>query len=342
MRMAITSLLLLLAGTVDVAYGAKAGGEVNVYTFRQPDLLRPAFDLFTRRTGITVNVLYMDKGLIERIEAEGDNSPADVVIASDLARLEALKAAGVTQDPKDRGLASMPLSLRDADGQWFGLSKDIRAIYVSRTHIRVAKLGYEDLARPAWKGKVCMRDGHHISNLGLIAAMIAAHGADDTKAWLTKVKANLTGRPSGNDRTLIEAISEGKCDVAIGNLTTLAELRVQGTDEERGWASGIRLIYPRGDKGGFANLSGMALTLHAPNRDNAVKLMAFLTSSAGQERYVGQTLECPIVKGANPAAIIRAFGAPESATIPIAKILDGRDQAAALVDETGFNNGPGK
>ena len=130
--------------------------------------------------------------------------------------------------------------------------------------------------------------------------------------------------------------------MALGNLTTFAELRTQGTDAERKWANSIRLIYPHGDKGGFANLSGMALARHAPNRDNAVKLMAFLASPAGQERYVGETLEYPVVKGANPAVVIRAFGAPEAATIPITTILDGRDRAGALVDETGFNDGPAK
>lgn len=342
MRMAAASIFLLLASTIGVAHGAETGGEVNVYTFRQPGLLKPTFDLFTHRTGITVNVLFMDKGLIERMQAEGDNSPADLVIAGDLARLEALKAADVTQNPNNPRLASMPVSLRDADGQWFGLSQDIRAIYVSRARVKTARLGYEDLAAPAWKGKVCMRDGRHLSNLGVIAAMTAARGAADTKDWLSKVKANLAGQPSGSDRTQIEAIAEGKCSVALGNLTTFAELRSQGTDDERKWANGIRLIYPHGDKGGFANLSGMALARHAPNRDNAVKLMAFLASPAGQERYVAQTLEYPVVKGANPAVVIRAFGVPEAATIPIAKILDGRDGAAALVDESGFNNGPAK
>jgi iron(III) transport system substrate-binding protein len=337
-------LLIVFAGIFGSATMAWAGGEINVYSYRQPDLIAPALDAFTAKTGITVNVLYLDKGLIERMKIEGENSPADVIVTTDVARLDELKQADVTQALNDDALdAAVPAKFRDPDGQWFGLSMDARVVYAARDRVKQTVITYEDLADPKWKGRLCLRDGQHASNLGLFADMIAVHGAADTGKWLAGVKANLAGRPSGNDASQIEAISQGKCDLALGNATVIATMQAGTSAGERKWAEAVRVMYPNADnRGTYANISGMALARYAPNRDNAVKLMEFLASKQAQELYARETLEYPIALGAEPAAVVRSFGAFEADSVAMSDVVKYRDTAAELVDKTGFNNGPGE
>src|SRR5688500_4532559 len=157
-----TASIASLAATLALlgAFPALADGEVNIYSYRQPELIQPLLDAFTKETGIKTNVLFLDKGLVERITAEGENSPADVILTVDIARLTEAKDGGVTQPVSDETInKDIPANFRDPDGNWFGLTTRGRVVYASKERVKDTSITYEDLADPKWKGKICMRDG---------------------------------------------------------------------------------------------------------------------------------------------------------------------------------------
>jgi iron(III) transport system substrate-binding protein len=319
---------------------ALAAGEVNVYSYRQPYLLQPVLDQFSKESGIAVHVLYMDRGLVERMQVEGVNSPADLIISGDLGRMAELKQAGLTQAPGDPALAAaIPAAWRDSDGQWWGLGTDIRAIYVAKDRVISGAFSYQDLANPSWKGRLCMRDGRHASNLAVIGAMIAAKGEKGSADWLASVRANLADRPNGNDRSQIEAIAAGTCDIALGYAGTVGAM-LAGTDTPaRKSAEAVRVAYPA-DGILAANLSGMALAKNAPHRAEALKLMQFLATKGGQSLYVSQTLEYPVTADASAPKVMETFGKPAASQVSAEQVWENHDRAAQLVDSGGLDDGP--
>ncbi len=332
----------LLAGT---AFPALADGEVNIYSYRQPDLIKPVLDAFTKETGIKTNVLFLDKGLVERIKAEGENSPADVILTIDISRLTEAKEGGVVQPLKDAKIeGNIPANFRDADGEWFGLTTRGRVVYASRERVAQNEITYEELADPKWKGKICMRDGQHSYNVGLIASMIANDGAEATEKWLTGLKNNLVRKPDGNDRSQAKAIWAGECDLALGN-TYYVGLMLTDTKEpeQKEWAGAIKVLFPNAkDRGTHVNVSGMALAKYAPDKENAVKLMEFLSSKEAQQIYAEQVFEYPVLPGAEPSAVVKSFGEIHPDKLPLTDVAKYRKQASELVDKVGLNDGPAK
>ncbi|MDX5297962.1 MAG: extracellular solute-binding protein, partial [Gammaproteobacteria bacterium] len=209
---------LAVAGGL-VATGAQAAQEVNVYSYRQPFLIEPIFDAFTRETGIKVNVVFAKTGLEERLKREGKNSPADLILTVDVGRMDDLVNDGLTQPVSSEKLnTNIPASYRDPEGRWFSLTSRARVLFASRERVPEGTVKtYEELADPKWKGKLCSRSGKHAYNVALIASMIAHHGEADAEKWLKGVKDNLARKPQGGDRDQIKAIKEGVCDLAIGN-----------------------------------------------------------------------------------------------------------------------------
>jgi iron(III) transport system substrate-binding protein len=339
------ALFFSVSAMLGAAMPAWAGGDVNIYTYRQPELIEPVLDAFTERTGITANILFLDTGMIERMRIEGENSPADVIFTSDIARLDELKQAGVTQALADTDLEKqIPAKFRDKDKQWFALGMDARVVYASKARVKQGSITYEELADPQWEGRICLRDGRHSANLGLFASMIAAHGNAYAVTWLTGLKNNLARRPNGSDRTQAQAIFEGKCDIGIGNTYFIAAMLADDKlPDEKAWAEAVRVILPNaGDRGTYVNISGMALARYAPNRDNAIRLMEFLVSKEAQELYAQQTLEYPVVAGAAAPAILERLGAIKPDEVAMDDIARYRQTAADLVDKTSFNDGPDK
>ena len=332
----------LLAGT---AFPAFADGEVNIYSYRQPDLIKPVLDAFTKETGIKTNVLFLDKGLVERIKAEGENSPADVIMTVDIARLTEAKEGGVVQPLKDEKInANIPANFRDPDGDWFGLTTRGRVVYASKERVAQNEITYEELADPKWKGKICMRDGQHSYNIGLIASMIAHNGAEATEKWLTGLKNNLVRKPDGNDRSQAKAIWAGECDLALGN-TYYVGLMLTDTKEpeQKEWAGAIKVLFPNAkDRGTHVNVSGMALAKYAPDKENAVKLMEFLSSKEAQQIYAEQVFEYPVLPGAEPSAVVKSFGEIHPDKLALTDVAKYRKQASELVDKVGLNDGPSK
>ncbi len=317
--------------------------EVNIYSYRQPELIAPLLDAFTAETGIKTNVLFLDKGLEERIEAEGVNSPADLIFTVDIGRLDAAKSMGITQPVDDGAVVSaIPQQYRDAQGHWFGLTTRGRVVYASKERVAQDAISYEELADPKWKGKICIRDGQHSYNVALIASMIAHHGAEFTENWLKGFKENLVTKPGGNDRSQAKAIFAGECDIALGNTYYVGLMLTNEKEpEQKDWAAAIKVLFPNnGDRGTHVNISGMALAKNAPNKDQALKLMQFLASAKGQEIYAQQVFEYPLSSEAKVSDIVAGFGAIKPDALPIEDIAKHRKQASELVDKTGFNDGP--
>ncbi|MEC7965400.1 MAG: extracellular solute-binding protein, partial [Pseudomonadota bacterium] len=189
-----------------VAAPAVAEEVVNVYSYRQPELIKPLTDAFTAETGIKVNVAYLKKGMVERLQAEGDRSPADLVFTVDISRLSAVVNAGVTQAVESDVLeANVPATYRDPEGHWWGLTTRARIFYVSKDRVAEGDITtYEDLADPKWKGRYCTRSGTHAYNVALTTAIIHHLGEEGAKTWLEGVKANLARKPQGNDRAQVK------------------------------------------------------------------------------------------------------------------------------------------
>lgn len=339
---------IALAGAAPLAAAlmmtsALADGVVNVYSYRQPELIKPLFDAFTAETGIKTNVLFLDKGLEEKIAEEGANSPADVILTVDIGRIQAAEDKGVTQ-PLASALIDkdIPAQYRDPEGNWFGVTTRARVVYASKERVKQDAITYEELADPKWKGKICTRSGQHVYTIGLIASMIAHHGAEKTEEWLKGVKANLARKPDGGDREQAKAIFAGECDIALGNTYYVGQMQTnEKQPEQKEWAASIKVLFPNAqDRGTHVNISGMALAKYAPNKDNAVKLMEFLASDKGQQLYGEQVFEYPVEPGIEPSSIVKAWGTLKPDPLPLADIAKNRKKASEIVDKIGFDEGP--
>lgn len=322
---------------------ALADGEVNIYSYRQPELIQPLMDAFTKETGIKTNVLFLDKGLVERISAEGANSPADVILTIDIARLTEAKEGGVTQALDDADInKQIPAQFRDPEGNWFGLTTRGRVVYASKERVSEDAITYEELADPKWKGRICMRDAQHSYNIGLFASMVAHHGAEYTETWLNGLKQNLVKKPDGNDRAQAKAIFSGECDLGLANTYYLGLMMTNEKEpEEKEWAGAVKVLFPNsGDRGTHVNISGMALAKNAPNKDNAVKLMEFLASDEAQTIYAEQVYEYPVGPNAKVSETVAGFGTIKADTLPLADIAANRKTVSELVDKVGLNDGP--
>ncbi|KQV43829.1 MULTISPECIES: Fe(3+) ABC transporter substrate-binding protein [unclassified Rhizobium] len=335
--------ILALAIAAASAGAAFADGEVNIYSYRQPELIQPLLDQFEKETGITANVLFLDKGLVERMQAEGANSPADLILTVDIARLTEAKDGGVTQPVHSAIIdKDIPAHYRDPDGDWFGLTTRGRVVYASKERVAQNEITYEELADPKWKGKICTRDGQHSYNIGLFASMIVHHGEAYTEKWLTGLKNNLARKPDGSDRDQAKAIYAGECDIALGNTYYVGLMMTNEIEpEQKDWAGAIKVLFPNNnDRGTHVNISGMALAKNAPNKDNAIKLMEFLASGEAQHIYAEQVFEYPVMPGSEPSEIVKSFGKINPDPLPLAEIAANRKKASELVDKVGYNDGP--
>ena len=334
--------LLIIPLVLSVSSFAKAG-EVNVYSYRQPQLIQPMFDVFTNDTGITVNAVYAKKGMLERLQAEGVNSPADLVFTVDIGRLSDTVNAGLTQAVESSILnQNIPAEYRDPDGHWFGLTSRARIIVTSKERVQAGEiLTYEELVDPKWKGRICTRSGKHPYMVALTASVIVAHGMDGAKDWLQGLKDNLARKPQGNDRAQIKAIHSGECDVAVINHYYWAKMLAD--PEQVPWAESGRVIFPNQDgRGTHMNISGVALTKHAPNAENAIKLMEFLSSGKGQAMYAEMNGEYPISEEIGKTVgfyneLLASWGPFSKDVALLADIAANRAAAIRLADQVGYD-----
>ncbi|AJD51873.1 iron(III) transport system substrate-binding protein [Thalassospira xiamenensis M-5 = DSM 17429] len=325
-------------GAAAVTASAASAQEVNVYSLRQPFLVEPLFESFTKETGVKVNVIFAEKGLVERIKQEGANSPADVLMTVDISRIKEAVDAGVTDAVNSDVLeANIPAHLRDENDQWFALTQRGRALYASKDRVTEGEIAtYEDLADPKWKGRVCTRSGTHDYNIALVSSMIAHHGTEEAKTWLEGLKANLARKPQGNDRGQVKAIKEGECDVAIAN--TYYYGKMLDDPEQRAWAESVNIIFPnQNDRGMSMNISGMTLIKGAPNKENAVKLMEFLSGDEAQKIYAEVNYEYPVKPGVEWSDYVKSWGTFKADELPLSEIARLRTDAVRMIDEVGYN-----
>jgi len=285
---------------------AAAAEEVNVYSYRQPFLIKPIFDQFTRETGIKVNTVFAKKGLVERLENEGRNSPADLIFTVDVGNLSHAVTAGLTQGVSSDTLsAKIPAEFRDPDGHWFGLTNRARIIVTAKDRVADGAIrSYEDLANPEFAGRICTRSGKHVYMVALIASMIAHHGEAEANTWLQGVRRNLARKPQGNDRGQVKAIAQGECDIAIINSYYMGNMQ---TDEKQSaWADAVNIIFPnQADRGTHMNIAGMSMTAASPNRDNAKRLMEF-----NKTTNIPSTPTYPYRHWCNPGVLSNTINCP--------------------------------
>lgn len=328
------------SATTSAATAPAAAGEVNLYTTREPGLIQPLLDAFTADTGIKVNTVFLRDGLPERLAAEGARSQADVLMTVDTGNLLDLVEAGHTQPVRSAVLdAAIPAHLRGEDGRWFALSLRDRVLYADKD-LSIAHITYEDLAKPEWKGKVCIRSGQHPYNTSLIAAMIAHDGLPATEAWLRGVKANLARKPAGGDRDVARDILAGICRIGIANTYYVGRMKSEPEgSEQRQWGDAIQVIRPvfAGNGGTHVNISGAAVAAHAPHRDNAVKLLEYLVSDQAQALYAKANYEYPVKAGVELDPVIAALGPMRVDALPLANVHRHRREASELVDRVGFD-----
>ncbi|WP_099052069.1 Fe(3+) ABC transporter substrate-binding protein [Pannonibacter phragmitetus] len=340
--LARTSLLAaLLAATASTA--AVADGEVNIYSYRQPTLIQPLLDAFTAETGIKTNVIFASEGLEERIAAEGANSPADVLLTVDIGRLDGAKQAGITQPVASELVANdIPAAFRDPEGHWIGLTSRARIVYASKDRVEQDTITYEELADPKWKGKICTRSGQHVYTIGLVASMIANKGAEETEKWLVGLRDNLARKPAGNDRSQVQGIMNGECDLALGNTYYMgAMMNNEKEPEQKEWAASAKILFPNAaDRGAHVNISGVVMAKHAPNKDNAVKLIEFLTTGQAQKIYAEANFEYPVTPGVEPSDLVKSWGELKADSLPLSEVAKFRKEASELVDKVAFDEGP--
>lgn len=319
--------------------GFSQAKEVNIYSYRQPFLVEPLFDKFTEQTGIKVNVVFAKAGLNERLEREGRNSPADLLITVDIGRLFDATEKDLTQSVKLEALNNnIPAQYRDPDGHWFGLTTRTRSIYAAKERVDLSTIqNYEDMAKPEWKGRICSRSGKHPYNLALISSLIAHHGEATTRDWLQGIKANLAQKPQGNDRSQVKAIKEGVCDITLGNNYYYGNMLMD--EQQKAWADAVNLTFPNQEnRGTHVNISGIALTKYAPNKAAAEQLLVFLSEEPAQKIYSEQNFEYPVNPNVSPSPLMQSWGQFKADTLPLSEIAKYRKLAAQLVDQVAFDD----
>ncbi|MGB3277623.1 MAG: Fe(3+) ABC transporter substrate-binding protein [Pseudorhodobacter sp.] len=312
--------------------------EVNVYSHRQPSLIQPLADAFTAETGIDVNIAFVDKGMAERLVAEGNRSPADLVLTVDIARLTQIVDAGVIQ-PVDSAVlaANIPTNLRDEGNHWFGLTSRARIVYAAKDRVAPGEITtYEDLASEKWKGRLCSRSGTNDYNVALLGAVIAHHGEDYAKTWAEGLKANLARKPAGGDRDQAKAIWAGECDIAIGNTYYMGEML--SDPEQKAWAEAVRVDFPVFENDGtHLNISGVAMTKSAPNKDSALKFMEWLSGDHAQKIYAETNYEYPVKPGVARSALVQSWGEFTADSLDLATVAKARPAALRIMEEINFD-----
>lgn len=337
----LPTLAALLATALPPLTSARAAESVNIYSYREPQLVEPLLKAFTDKTGVKVNLIYAKEGLVERLAAEGKNSPADALLTNEFAFLTQAAAHGLTQPVRSATVeAAIPASLRDPNGHWIGLTQRARVVYASKERVTETAVTLEELAGPKWKGRICMRSGQYTYNIALIAGMIAHLGEAKAEAWLAGLKNNLARKPAGGDREAVRDVQAGLCDIAIANTYYMGAMLKN--PEQKAWAEAVRIIFPDAEgRGTHVNISGIAVTANAPNKANAVKLVEFLAGPEAQKFYAEVLNEYPAAVGVEPSPLVASWGKLKPDALPLARIAELRRKASELVDKVRFDGGPG-
>lgn len=328
------------AGATGEGAASAEAGVVNVYSHRHYDTDQELFRRFTEQTGIQVNVVTAGADeLIARLESEGSSTQADMLITVDAGRLHRAKDRGLLQPITSETLEqNVPSHLRDPDNTWFGLTRRARIIAYAKDRVQPSELStYEALAQPEWQGRVTVRSSDNVYNQSLLASLIAHDGADSARAWAQGIANNLSREPSGGDTDQIKAVAAGTGDVAIVNSYYLARLQSSDDAEEQRIGNMIAPFFPNQDgRGTHVNVSGAGVTTHAKNRDNAVRLIEFLSSPEAQQLFAQGNQEYPANPSVQPSATLAAWGEFRADTLNLSTLGELNAEAVRIFDAAGW------
>ncbi|MEO1719715.1 MAG: extracellular solute-binding protein [Pseudomonadota bacterium] len=334
----VMAVAIAVSALVAVPQMASAN-ELNLYSSRHYDTDEKLYAEFTEQTGIKINRIE-DKAsaLIKRIQAEGDNSPADVLLTVDAGRLWAADQAGLFQPTQSDALEkAIPANLRHPDGHWFGFSTRARVIFYDKNDVKEPPQTYAELADPKYKGQVCTRSSSNIYMLSLMASVIENLGAQQAKGWAKGMYDNRARDPQGGDTDQLRGIASGECDIAVANTYYFARALRKNVRALSGKTDTIGVVFPnQNSTGAHMNISGGGVVKNAPNAENAKTFLEYLASTSAQNYLAAGNDEYPVVEGANRSASVQQLGSFKADAMPITKYGENQAQAQKLYDEVGY------
>ena len=318
--------------------------EITIYTHRHYDSDKTIFANFEKETGIKVNVVKANADeLLQKLEAEGKQSPADVLLTIDAGRLVRAKQKNLLQSAKSEIIEkSVPENLRDEENYWFSLTKRARIIVYDKNKVNPEDLStYEDLTSPRWNGKVLIRSSSNIYNQSLLASIIANNGQDSAKQWAAGLVQNMARVPKGNDRDQVKAILAGEGEIGIINTYYLGKLinSKDSLEVEAGNSVGVFFLNQE-DRGAHINVSGIGVTKYAPNKEYAIKFIEYLVSKDVQEIFAKANYEYPVNREASASELLKSWGDFKEDNLPLSKLGELNKDAVIIFDEVAWDKGP--
>ncbi len=334
MKKNLIIVLLLLQQQLVVA------AEVNIYSARKEALIKPILEQFTKETGIAVNIVTGKADtLLKRLEVEGRNTPADILLTVDVARLVRAKEKGLFQaidsDVLER---TIPEHYRDGDKQWFGLSLRSRVIIYAPDRVKVEELSsYKNLADGKWKNRLCVRSSSNVYNQSLVASMIVNDGLEKTEAWAAALVKNFARSPKGGDRDQIKAVAAGVCDLALVNNYYLAGMLESSQKNEVAAAKKIKLFWPdQNGRGAHMNVSGAGILKPAKHKKEAIQLLEYLVNDKSQQWYAESNHEYSINADIESSSILKSWGSFKADKINLSLLGKYNSDAVLLMDRVGW------
>ena len=336
-------MLRVICGALLVAIisnGAALAESLGIYTHRQPFLLEPILEAYTKKTGVEFQTVYAPKGLAARLKAEGERTEADLVLTVDISRIKELADTGLLAPlASDILNKHVPSYLRDTNDRWTALSLRARIIAVSKDRVgKQAITTIEDLASPKWQGRVCSRKGSHVYNRAVLASLIAHNGEEAAKNWTLGIVDNLARRPQGNDRAQAKAIYSGQCDVALMNTYYYGKMKfAKDKPEQQKWADSIEIAFFNQDgRGQHVNISAAGITQGSKRKELARAFLEWVTSEEAQQIYTKVNFEYPVNPNAKLSEEVASWGTFKMDMLPMNVIADNSPQAQRIINETGW------
>lgn len=319
---------------------AQAAEEVNIYSARHYDSDQALYDAFTDETGIKVNALQGSSDeLIQRIKREGVASPADVMVTVDAGRLWRAEQEDIFDSVESDVLNErLPDAMRHPEGKWFGFSQRARVIFYNPEKIDPADVSsYEALADPQFKGEICIRSSNSIYNQSLLASMISHHGEEEAEKWAQGVVDNLARDPEGGDRDQIRGVASGECDLAVSNHYYYVRLLKSDDAKDREAAEKVAILFPnQDDRGAHVNVGGAGVVKGAPNHDNGVRFLEFLSSDEAQHLLASGNFEFPVVDGVEMDDVLVGWGEFKKDDLNISELGNNNPEAVKIFDRVGW------
>ena len=326
---------------MSVAGLSHAAEVVNVYSSRHYEVDQEVNDAFTKATGIQVNLVAMKEAgqILERLKAEGKNSPADVLLTVDFGNLSAASTAGLLGKLNSEVVEKkVPAALRDEGNEWTSIAFRARVIAFDKTKIKAGEIkDYEDLAKAQWKGKVLVRSSNHIYNQSLTASILKANGEASTEDWAKKVTENLARKPEGGDTDQLKGIAAGRGQIAIVNSYYAGRLLGSSKPEDKKIMENIELVFPnQSGRGTHINVSGAGILKNSPHAPAARKYIEFWLSPEIQAKLSNVMYEFPVIKGAELSPVLKSFGAPKFDSASLTQLALQAPLAVRILDRAGW------